>query len=160
MKILVLKNVITLVDDVDFEWARQSMWYYYPFPGYVVRTYWSKELKRYIGVFLHREILHRMGYTDFEQTDHINRKPLDNRRCNLRVATVQQSSCNRGVRSDNKSGYKGVCWDKAMQKWHARLVTKGVKKQLGYFDTPQEAAKAYNTAAQKYHGEFAYLNEV
>ncbi|HLF28191.1 MAG TPA: hypothetical protein VJG32_17820 [Anaerolineae bacterium] len=31
---------------------------------------------------------------------------------------------------------------------------------LGLFDTPEDAAKAYNSAAIRYHGRAARLNEI
>jgi len=34
----------------------------------------------------------------------------------------------------------------------------GNSKFIGYFQNEIEAAKAYDTAAKKYHGEFAVLN--
>ena len=160
MKILVLKNATVLIDDEDFEWARQWLWRYGPHNKYVCRSEYFKELKRSVSYYLHREILKRMGPADFEQSDHINRNSLDNRRCNLRVSTAQQNSCNRGLRSENKSGYKGVYWNRLEEKWHAQLTTKGIKKQLGFHDTPEAAARAYNEAAKKHHGEFAFLNEI
>jgi hypothetical protein len=43
--------------------------------------------------------------------------------------------------------------------WRARICVNYKEIGLGFFSTPQEAAKAYNDAALKYFGEFAYLNE-
>ena len=45
-------------------------------------------------------------------------------------------------------------------KWNARIGIDKKKISLGYFDTPEQAALAYNEAAQKYHGDYAKLNEV
>jgi hypothetical protein len=109
---------------------------------------------------MHRAILERMGFKDFEDSDHINRDKSDNYRRNLRAATRRQNLCNRGRRRDNTSGYIGVGWKKQYKKWQAQIKANCKLKHLGYFDDKKEAAKAYNKAARKYHGKFATLNEV
>lgn len=95
-----------------------------------------------------------------EQVDHITRNPLDNRIENLRLATQSENHCNRGKFKNNTSGFKGVSWHKYTQKWEAKIMLDGTRKYLGYFDTPEKAALAYNAAARELHGEFAYQNEV
>ena len=91
--------------------------------------------------------------------DHINRNGLDNRRANLRFATVAENGWNsrRGV-NVGSSKYKGVAWDKRAKKWRTVLCYKGGRKYLGYFEDEKTAAKMYDKAAKKYHGEFAVLN--
>ena len=42
------------------------------------------------------------------QVDHINGDPLDNRKENLRICMHSENCRNRKVRSDSRSGYKGV----------------------------------------------------
>ena len=109
---------------------------------------------------MHRVILEQMGFKDFTKSDHINRDRLDNRRCNLRPATHSQSACNRGKPKNNTSGYHGVWWEKRREKWFVRISVKKKPIFLGYFDDLKEAARVYNEAVLKYHGEFAVLNEV
>lgn len=92
--------------------------------------------------------------------DHIDGNTFNNRKSNLRVATHQQNTFNCGVRGDSKSGFKGVTYHKATGRWRARIGVNYQQINLGEFDTPEEAALAYNEAAQKYHGEFAFLNNV
>lgn len=48
--------------------------------------------------YLHRIILGLQPGADrkYEQTDHINRDPLDNRRSNLRIVTAKENNANRG----------------------------------------------------------------
>ena len=53
--------------------------------------------------------------------DHVNRNPLDNRRCNLRYVTPSQNSTNSSIRSDNTSGYRGVSLNKISKKWIAKI---------------------------------------
>lgn len=89
------------------------------------------------------------------QLDHINLIPGDNRIDNLRYADRHQNGQNRRKQRDNKSGYKGVCWHKATQKWIAQIRINRVSKHLGIFSDPRLAYAAYCEAAKKYHGEFA-----
>ncbi len=99
------------------------------------------------------------GEFPVNQIDHKNQIKDDNRWENLRPATNAQNQYNIGARSSNKSGYKGVT-RKTKFRWTASIRVNGNRISLGAFDTAEEAALAYNEAALKLHGEFAYLNEV
>lgn len=94
------------------------------------------------------------------EIDHINGDPADNRITNLRLCVRRQNGKNLAVQKRNRSGYKGVVRDKARGKWLARVVADYQVHNLGRFDTPEEAATAYNAAAAKLHGEFGRLNPV
>lgn len=112
------------------------------------------------------ETTHRIAYElsvgkipDGMVLDHV----CMNRRCvdvdHLRLATRAQNaqySPGRGGRS----GYKGVSWDSQTRSWRASITVDRRTVNLGRHSTPEAAALAYNEAAKKLHGEFAYLNEV
>jgi len=95
-----------------------------------------------------------------EVIDHRNGDGLNNTRDNLRVCNNKQNLRNQKKHKDNKSGYKGVCWLKNANKWHSQIVFNRQRIHLGLFTCPIEAAKAYNTAAVKYFGQFANLNQI
>lgn len=108
-------------------------------------------------VFMHRQIL-GLERGDPRQGDH--RDPgltLDNRRSNLRVATVAENSRNCRIRKDNTSGFKGVRWHSGSKKWEASIAVDGKRIRLGDFADINHAADAYSKAAEKYHGEFARI---
>ena len=76
----------------------------------------------------------------------------------LRLATHQQNQFYRRARKGSKSKHKGVT--KTGGKWRAGITKDGVNATLGYFDTEEEAAAAYNIAAREMFREFALLNDL
>jgi hypothetical protein len=87
--------------------------------------------------------------------DHINGKIADNRIANLRLATASQNQANVGLRTDNKSGLKGVSFHRVTGKWSATIQHQGRRIHLGLFTTPDAASSSYNEAALSLRGEFA-----
>lgn len=86
--------------------------------------------------------------------DHKDRNTMNAQKSNLRASTLQQNNQNTSLRSDNTSGYKGVDFEKGKKKYRARIQ----HKRIGNFDTPEEAARAYDKAARELFGEYAVLN--
>lgn len=92
--------------------------------------------------------------------DHKDRNDHNNQKENLREATHSQNRINAGTKKTNRSGYKGVSYQPNMADWRARIFVKGKSIELGRFTNRTDAAKAYNQAAVKFYGEFAYINPV
>ena len=91
-----------------------------------------------------------------EFVDHINRISTDNRIENLRPVTKAQNQQNHGISKTNKSGYVGVSWDKARNKWFACIQHENKTIALGRFTDIEMARKAYQQAANKYHTHNPY----
>lgn len=83
--------------------------------------------------------------------DHVNGNRSDNRIVNLRIASHSENMHNRKADRDNKSGAKGVCWNKWRGKWMA--YSNG--KHVGYFNTKESADKAVRVVRERLHREFA-----
>jgi len=147
------REKIALVDDVDHDELNRNSWSYSN-TGYAQRGFKIKGKSR--TVLMHRQILNAPSGIE---VDHINGNRLDNRRSNLRFATRGENIFNQRKRlRKTTSQYKGVYWNKGDSMWMARIQAKGNCIYLGNFRSEQEAALAYNTAATKYHGEYANLN--
>jgi hypothetical protein len=104
------------------------------------------------SLYLHRLITNAQIGT---KIDHKNGNGLDCRKENLRDATNRQQMGNSKHKL-GKSGYRGV--HKVHNRYKALISINNITKHLGYFDTAQEAALAYDKAAMLHFGEFATLN--
>jgi hypothetical protein len=143
-----------IVDDEDFEYLNQWKWRYSGGrrPGYAIT---GESFKKGGRFRMHRLIVNAPSNID---VDHINGNRLDNRRENLRFCNQSQNLANSKLQVNNTSGYKGVCWNKRIKKWHSQVGSRKNRKNLGEFNTAEEAAKAHDEAAKKLYGEFAKLN--
>jgi hypothetical protein len=109
-------------------------------------------------IYLHRFILKLTDKKIF--VDHANMDTLDNRRINLRICNRSQNAANTDKNKINLLGYKGISFDKRSNKYYSSISVNKKRIHLGTFIDPIDAARAYNNAAQKYHGEFANLNKI
>jgi hypothetical protein len=109
------------------------------------------------ALFLHQLVMGKCYGLD---VDHIDGDPLNNRRSNLRLATRAQNICNSRKRRRAKlsSVYKGVAFLHKNQRWWSRIRVEDRDRSLGCYATPEDAARAYDAAADHYFGEFAKTN--
>lgn len=122
---------------------------------------WYANRPRHIW-YVHRRLAYsRWQYlhkflTGYAMTDHANGDGLDNRRANLRPANTSLNNANR-IRVHGKSGFRGVD-RRPSGRWRASIQRDGRTIYLGTFDTPEEAAYAYDAVAVELFGEFARPN--
>jgi len=150
--------MFTIVDPEDYEHLSKFNWHVVEGKGtyYAVRVGRKSEKRKGKNIWMHRVILN----PDEDQIcDHINHNGLDNRKANLRPVTHSQNMQNRPKRKTKcHSKYKGVSFRKRQNKWVADIQVDGKPRFLGYFNEEIDAARAYDSAAKKYHGQYATLN--
>lgn len=66
------------------------------------------------------------------------------------VDGTRKSALHAKLHKSNKSGYKGVMWDKHKNKWRAYIGFKGKQINLGYYEKKDDAIKARKQAEEKY----------
>ncbi len=67
---------------------------------------------------------------------------------------------NVGKKPTNTSGYLGVTWWPRDQKWLAQITHQYKRRFIGYYDTKEEAARAFNEKARELRGPYARLNDL
>jgi hypothetical protein len=140
-----------ILDTTDYPMIQHSTW------GIILSG-----CKMYITARINGKVtrLHRllMSAPAGVEVDHIDGNTFDNRRSsNLRLCTHHQNSMNRS-KNIGRDSFKGVYPRSHKHVAAIKLNAKNI--YLGIFSNPIDAARAYNAAALKYHGEFARLNEL
>ena len=114
--------------------------------------------RRMVHIHGKMRMVHRliwlMEYGDVPRLiDHRDGNGLDNRLNNLRAASKAQNAANRGATRKNKLGVKGV--RRVGNRYHANIRVNYERIHLGSFTELEQAATAYQIAAERYFGEFA-----
>ena len=153
MRIELSQGLKAEIDDEDFESVSRFRWHAIKGHStfYAVRNGVGPNGPR--SEYLHRFLLQPEGKL---QVDHINGNGLDNRRCNLRLATHAQNLANaKPHRSHGKTSYfKGVYWNSLTKKWIVRVG----EEYVGCYDDEERAAWGYDIAALAKYGAYAQTN--
>ena len=157
-------GLFAIIDEQDFDLVRQFSWH--PLPSRSGVYAWGtipRHLRDHyhgrVQISMHHVIL---GLPPRTLVDHKDGDRLNNTRGNLRQASNLQNSHNAKVRSDSKSGFKGVQrhvnHERLAKPWQAKITVNGKVRSLGFHATAEEAARAYDHAAREHFGEFARTN--
>lgn len=147
-----LRGLFAKVTPSDYAWLSFWRWRILE-GGYVVRSRRRADGPGSTLIYMHCII---SGVDGDGIGDHKDRDKFNNRRDNLRFANDSQNCTNRGLASNNTSGYKGV--GLRGNRWSATIFLNGKNVHLGFYATKEEAAKVYDRAALKHWGDFAYIN--
>lgn len=137
------------IDIEDLEKVKNHTWY--RTKGYALTKMDGQ------SILLHRFLMNPPANVNI---DHINAIRTDNRRSNLRYATIKQNNRNVGLQKNNTTGAKGVNYIKRLNKFRAEICVDGRNRYLGCYSTVLEASEAYDLAAIHHFGEFAWLNNL
>ncbi len=139
-----------IIDKEDYQYVRGRSWYR------------ERVMQRVDGSYLdyarnsEKQFLHDLiigGSKPGHVIDHIDNDGLNNRKSNLRHATLAQNSQNRAKTPGSVSRYIGLTFEAG--KWRAKCAG----NHLGRFDNEEAAAKAYDFAALQLFGQHASTND-
>lgn len=148
---LEIKGGQTLIDDEDYDRVKDIYWHLAKSRDH----YYVRGSVKGRKVMLHRFL---MGVLDDPLTliDHIDGNTTDNRRSvNLRSSSAASNGQNKRLSIRNSSGYKGVSFHQATQRFRANIMCQGKQIYIGSFTCPTKAWLSYVKYAKELHGEFA-----
>ncbi len=147
-KIKLTQGKYAMIDDEDYERVSQFKWCY--------ANKYAATTRNGVTFRMHRYLMTPCDSSLY--VDHINNNTLDNRRSNLRLVTPLQNTMNKQSHKNSCCKYKGVSRSRA--RFKAQIFHSKKSIFLGVFNSPEEAALAYNKKAIELYGEFAYLNKI
>lgn len=150
-KIILTRDKIALVDDEDYDKINKYQWHC----AVTMKGSYSAE-SRINGKLIK---MHRFILNVKEEIDHKDNDCLNNQKSNLRICTRSQNMANTSSRGGT-SKYKGVYWNKDMNKWAAQIKFNYNAFVIGFYKDENKAALMYNKWAKFHFGEFAKLNEI
>lgn len=151
MQLILLKKQITVADNKIVPNPGTKISYIKATNGYT--------MVRINGVYyaLHKILIAFKENKWPEIVDHIDRNPANNSIENLRSCTRSDNNCNRGMRSDNTLGYKGLFTRKTKKGvvygWMIKYAGRSISKSG--FKTIEEAYKSRCENVLLAHGDFA-----
>lgn len=157
-KIKLTQGKVALVDDEDYERVNQYKWYACFQKKRNIFNACRKFNQK--NIYLHQYIMDTQGKGHGYSIDHIDHNPLNNQKSNLRVCDNSENIRNQRIKENSTSGYKGVFLTKNKKRYVATIGFNNKKIHVGTFNSPIEAALAYNKKALELFGEFAYLNKI
>ncbi len=124
---------------------------------YAVREVWNGGKQKRYTEHMHRVVIERVTGKAFDKSnvvDHIDGNGLNNVRSNLRVGTQSQNMANLRLRSDNKSGYRGIWWDAQRNRYQVYVSAYGKKYRVTRCKTLEEALEKRDQLGRQLFGDF------